>query len=48
MIIIDKGTILYNGTLDNLKSVYNASLTDNNAADDLETIIKKIYAGDFL
>lgn len=53
MIIIDRGTILYNGTLNELKRLYDDSCQrelDQNAAveSNFETIIKKIYEGDFL
>ena len=53
MIIIDKGTLLYNGTLEELKGEYYLSHQKEvyqNAAMEytLETIIKNIYEGDFL
>lgn len=53
MIIIDKGTLLYDGTLEKLKSKYCLSHhkeAEQNAAmeNTLETIIKNIYEGDFL
>lgn len=53
MIIIDKGTLLYNGTLQELKSSYRnsyqAELYQNTTMENnLETIIKNIYEGDFL
>ena len=46
MIIIDKGTLLYNGTLQELKNAerYQDTAMENN----LETIIKNIYEGDIL
>ena len=53
MIIIDKGAILYNGTLNDLKRVYDDSHQKGpyqNAAieSNFETIIRRIYEGDFL
>lgn len=53
MIIIDKGTLLYNGTLEELKGEYYLShqkeVYQNAAMENtLETIIKNIYEGDFL
>lgn len=53
MIIIDKGTLLYNGTLEELKGEYYLShqkeVYQNTAMENtLETIIKNIYEGDFL
>ena len=46
MIILDKGTLLYNGTLQELKNAerYQDTAMENN----LETIIKNIYEGDIL
>ena len=46
MMIIDKGTLLYNGTLQELKNAerYQDTAMENN----LETIIKNIYEGDIL
>lgn len=53
MIIIDKGTLLYNGTLEELKGEYYLShqkeVYQNAAMENtLETIIKNIYESDFL
>lgn len=53
MIIIDKGTLLYNGTLQELKNSYRNSYQaelyqDTTIENNLETIIKNIYEGDFL
>lgn len=53
MIIIDKGTLLYNGTLQELKNSYRNSdqaelYQDTTMENNLETIIKNIYEGDFL
>ncbi len=46
MMIIDKGTLLYNGTLQELKNAerYQDTAMENN----LETIIQNIYEGDIL
>ena len=48
MIIIDKGTLLYNGTLQELKNSYRNSYQaelyqDTAIENNLETIIKNIY-----
>lgn len=53
MIIIDKGTLLYNGTLQELKNSYRNSYQAElyqytSIENNLESIIKKIYEGDFL
>ena len=53
MIVIDRGTILYNGTLNELKRLYDDSHQSEPYQNDaiesnLETIIKKIYEGGFL
>lgn len=53
MIIIDKGTLLYNGTLQELKSSYQNSYQAElyqytTIENNLETIIQNIYEGDFL
>lgn len=53
MIIIDKGTLLYSGTLQELKNSYRNSYQaelyqDTTIENNLETIIKNIYEGDFL
>lgn len=53
MIIIDKGTLLYHGTLQELKNSYRNSdqaelYQDTTVENNLETIIKNIYEGDFL
>lgn len=53
MIIIDKGTLLYNGTLQELKNSYRNSCQAElyqytTVENSLETIIKNIYEGDFL
>lgn len=53
MIIIDKGTLLYHGTLQELKNLYRNSdqaelYQDTTMENNLETIIKNIYEGDFL
>lgn len=53
MIIIDKGTLLYHGTLQELKNSYHNSdqaelYQDTTIENNLETIIKNIYEGDFL
>jgi ABC-2 type transport system ATP-binding protein len=50
MIIINNGTLLYNGTLDELKSRYSISHQDHCSTSDdstpnLEYIIKNIYKG---
>ena len=53
MIIIDKGTLIYHGTLQELKNSYRNSdqvelYQDTTVENNLETIIKNIYEGDFL
>lgn len=53
MIIIDKGALLYNGTLQELKNSYRNSYQAElyqytTIENNLETIIKNIYEGDFL
>lgn len=53
MIIIDKGTLLYNGTLQELKNSYRNSYQAElyqyaTIENNLENIIKHIYEGDFL
>lgn len=53
MIIIDKGTLLYNGTLQELKNSYRNSYQAElyqytTIENNLENIIKNIYEGDFL
>lgn len=53
MIIIDKGTLTYHGTLQELKNSYRNSdqvelYQDTTMENNLETIIKNIYEGDFL
>ncbi len=53
MIIIDKGTLLYNGTLQELKNSYRNSYQAElyqytSIENNLKSIIKKIYEGDFL
>ena len=53
MIIIDKGTLLYNGTLKELKNSYRNSYQAElyqytTIENNLENIIKNIYEGDFL
>lgn len=53
MIIIDKGTLLYNGTLQELKNLYrnsyHAELYQYTTVENhLETIVKNIYEGNFL
>lgn len=53
MIIIDKGTLIYHGTLQELKNSYRNSdqvelYQDTTMENNLETIIKNIYEGDFL
>lgn len=53
MIILDKGTLLYNGTLQELKNSYRNSYQAElyqytTIENNLENIIKHIYEGDFL
>ena len=53
MIIIDKGTLLYNGTLQELKNSYRNSYQAElyqyaTIENNLENIIRNIYEGDFL
>ena len=53
MIILDKGTLLYNGTLQELKNSYRNSYQAElyqytTIENNLENIIKHIYQGDFL
>lgn len=53
MIILDKGTLLYNGTLQELKNSYRNSYQAElyqytTIENNLENIIKNIYEGDFL
>lgn len=53
MIILDKGTLLYNGTLQDLKNSYRNSYQAElyqytTIENNLENIIKHIYEGDFL
>ncbi len=53
MIIVDKGTLLYNGTLQELKNSYRNSYQAElyqytTIENNLENIIKNIYEGDFL
>ncbi len=53
MIILDKGTLLYNGTLQELKNSYRNSYQAElyqytTLENNLENIIKHIYEGDFL
>ena len=53
MLIIDKGTLLYNGTLDELKSKYNSIHNEvlfqkDQMNNSLEQIIRNIYEGECL
>lgn len=53
MIIIDKGKLLYSGTLNELKRIYHASDTGtigeaDNTDCSLESIIRSVYEGEFL
>ena len=53
MIILDKGTLLYNGTLQELKNSYRNSYQAElyqytTIENNLENIIRNIYEGDFL
>lgn len=53
MIIIDKGKLLYSGTLNELKRTYHASDTGtigeaDNTDCSLESIIRSVYEGEFL
>ncbi len=53
MIIIDKGRILYSGTLSELRKTYRTSNTkkiceDDNTDYSLENIVKSVYEGEFL